>query len=62
MSIEAPQEARTLVMQVVLDLEVGTEARRCVLDAARAPELARERVLGEVGDVRHHRARDRRAR
>ena len=56
--VEAVDEGDALVAQIVLDLEVGVEA---IGDAAPvlqvAAELAVQRRLGEIGDVRRH-ARD----
>ena len=56
--VEAIDEGRALVAQIALDLEVGVEAEalgRQVLQVAA--ELALQRLLGQVGDVRGH-ARD----
>ena len=59
MRVEAREEARALVVEVVLDLEVGAEAgRRARRAGAARPNLRAHRLLGQVGDVRDH-ARDR---
>ena len=53
--VEAIDEGRALVAQVALDLEVGVEAeaqRIAVLQGAA--ELALQRLLREIGDVRGH--------
>ena len=51
--VEALEEARALVVEVVLDLEVRRQGHRPGL-AARAVELAPHPLLGEVRDVGHH--------
>ncbi len=56
--VEAVDEARPLVAQIALDLEVGVEAPRQAVALQLAAELALQGGLGEVGDVRGH-ARDR---
>ncbi len=60
--VEAIDEGRALVAQVALDLEIGIEAEaQRVAVLQRAAELALQRLLREVGDVRGH-ARHRRGR
>ena len=52
--VEAAEEVGALVVEIVLDLEVRSEARLCPLDPACAAKLVRERLFREVGDVGHH--------
>ena len=56
--VEAVGEAQPLVAQVALDLEVGRERERVVVDVLQAAaELLLHRLVAEVGDVADH-ARD----
>ena len=53
--VEAVDEARALVAQIALDLEVGVEAEgRRVAVLQVAAELALQRRLRQIGDVRGH--------
>ena len=53
--VEAVDEAEALIAQIALDLEIGVEGEGPVVAVLQvAAELALQRALREIGDVRGH--------